>query len=100
MFITKVDFAVVKHLFPALGTPRGPSLGGPGPPWRPKSPRSPSGRPLVAKKGVQGTQKIAFLRLKIESKIVLISGAETVVAIEAQRLAKRSLASQKTKGIL
>ena len=38
-------------------------------------------------------------RLKIESKIVLISGAEKVVDLEAQKLEKRTLGTSKTSQI-
>ena len=57
-----------------------------------EGPRTPSGVQKLSQNGGQ-------LRLKIESKIVLISGAEKVVDLEAQKLEKRTLGTSKTSQI-
>ena len=64
-----------------------------------EGPRNPITQCMLCHFVVPRAQKGAVLRLKNESEIELISGAEKVLHIDAPRLANRTLGTSKVKEI-
>ena len=90
-------FTIRSPVWTSTGAPKGAQKGASDPKLSQEGPRTPPVQWWSDFLEAKRAQKGAVLRLKIEPKIVLDSGAEKVVNIDAPRLANRTLGTSSAK---